>query len=40
MGHANISTTTRYLHHKSRADDAKLLSATFKPTKHRTNVSV
>lgn len=31
MGHADIQTTMRYLHHKSRADDAKLLSAAFRP---------
>jgi integrase len=30
MGHANISTTMRYLHHKSRADDAELLSKAFR----------
>jgi integrase len=29
MGHADIKTTMRYLHHKSRADDARLLSAAF-----------
>jgi integrase len=29
MGHAGIKTTMRYLHHKSRADDARLLSAAF-----------
>lgn len=29
MGHADIKTTMRYLHHKSRADDAELLSAAF-----------
>lgn len=29
MGHADIKTTMRYLHHKSRADDAQLLSAAF-----------
>lgn len=32
MGHADIKTTMRYLHHKSRADDAKLLSQAFEPT--------
>ncbi|HEV3284199.1 MAG TPA: tyrosine-type recombinase/integrase [Solirubrobacteraceae bacterium] len=32
MGHADIKTTMRYLHHKSRADDAQLLSAAFRPT--------
>ena len=31
MGHADIQTTMRYLHHKSRADDAQLLSAAFRP---------
>ena len=38
MGHADIQTTMRYLHHKSRADDAELLSAAFrerKPTAKR-----
>ena len=29
MGHAKITTTMRYLHHKSREDDARLLSAAF-----------
>jgi integrase len=28
MGHANVDTTSRYLHHKSRADDAELLAGT------------
>jgi integrase len=32
MGHADIKTTMRYLHHKSRADDAQLLSVAFRPT--------
>lgn len=31
MGHADIKITMRYLHHKSRADDARLLSAAFTP---------
>lgn len=31
MGHADLSTTMRYLHHKSQADDARLLSAAFDP---------
>ncbi len=31
MGHADVKTTMRYLHHKSRADDARLLSAAFNP---------
>ena len=30
MGHADIKTTMRYLHHKSRADDARLLSGAFR----------
>jgi integrase len=30
MGHADIKTTMRYLHHKSRADDARQLSSAFK----------
>jgi integrase len=29
MGHADLKTTMRYLHHKSRADDARLLSSAF-----------
>lgn len=29
MGHADVHTTMRYLHHKSRADDARLLSHAF-----------
>jgi integrase len=33
MGHADIQTTQRYLHHKSRADDARLLSAAFQSEK-------
>jgi integrase len=32
MGHADVKTTMRYLHHKSRADDARLLSAAFHPS--------
>jgi len=35
MGHVDIQTTMRYLHHKSRADDAKLLSAAFRPKKRK-----
>ena len=30
MGHADVDTTSRYLHHKSRADDAQLLAGTLK----------
>lgn len=33
MGHSDIKTTMRYLHHKSRADDAELLSAAFRPNR-------
>jgi integrase len=39
MGHADIQTTMRYLHHKSRADDAKLLSAAFRPKKREPTTS-
>jgi integrase len=36
MGHAKITTTTmRYLHHKSREDDARLLSAAFASSERR-----
>ncbi len=35
MGHADIQTTMRYLHHKSRADDAQLLSAAFRPRQRK-----
>jgi integrase len=31
IGHADIKTTTRYLHHKSRADEALVLSQAFRP---------
>jgi integrase len=31
MGHADVDTTMRYLHHKSRAGDAALLAEAFKP---------
>jgi integrase len=30
MGHADLKSTMRYLHHKSHADDARLLSAAFR----------
>ena len=36
MGHADIQTTMKYMHHRSRAGDARLLSAAFQPTKPRT----
>jgi len=35
MGHADIKTTMRYLHHKSRSDDARLLSAAFRTEKNK-----
>jgi len=31
MGRADVKTTMRYLHHKSRTEDARLLSAAFHP---------
>ncbi len=31
MGHADVSTTMGHVHHKSRADDARLLSHAFSP---------
>jgi integrase len=37
MGHADIQTTMRYLHHKSRADDARPFSAVFRPKNRKTN---
>lgn len=30
MGHAKVTTTMRYLHHKNREDDARVLSAAFR----------
>jgi integrase len=33
MGHADVQTTMKYMHHRSRAGDARLLSAAFKPKK-------
>jgi integrase len=35
MGHADVQTTMKYMHHRSRAGDARLLSAAFQPTKRR-----
>jgi integrase len=35
MGHADVQTTMKYMHHRSRAGDARLLSAAFKPKKRR-----
>lgn len=36
MGHADVQTTMKYMHHRSRAGDAKLLSAAFRPKKKPT----
>jgi hypothetical protein len=33
MGHADAQTTMKYVHHRSRAGDARLLSAAFRPKK-------
>ncbi len=33
MGHADVQTTMKYMHHRSRAGDARLLSAAFRPKK-------
>lgn len=33
MGHADVQTTMKYMHHRSRAGEARLLSAAFRPTK-------
>lgn len=35
MGHADVQTTMKYMHHRSRAGDARLLSAAFRPKKKR-----
>jgi integrase len=35
MGHADVQTTMKYMHHRSRAGDAKLLSAAFRPKRRR-----
>jgi integrase len=35
MGHADVQTTMKYMHHRSRAGDARLLSAAFRPTRGR-----
>lgn len=35
MGHADVQTTMKYMHHRSRAGDARLLSAAFRPKKQR-----
>jgi hypothetical protein len=31
MGHADVKTTMRYLHHKSQASEAALIADAFKP---------
>jgi integrase len=31
LGHADIETTARYLHHKRRRDEAQLLAGAFRP---------
>jgi hypothetical protein len=31
MGHADVKTTMRYLHHKSHANEATLLAGAFEP---------
>lgn len=33
MGHADVQTTMKYMHHRSRAGDARLLSVAFMPKK-------
>jgi integrase len=35
MGHAEVQTTMKYMHHRSRAGDARLLSAAFRPKMKR-----
>ena len=35
MGHADVQTTMKYMHHRSRAGDARLLSAAFRPRGQR-----
>jgi len=35
MGHADIDTTMKYMHHRSRAGDARLLSAAFRAKKRK-----
>jgi integrase len=35
MGHADIDTTMKYMHHRSRAGDARLLSAAFRGKKRK-----
>ena len=35
MGHADVQTTMKYMHHRSPAGDTRLLSAAFRPKKKR-----
>jgi integrase len=35
MGHSDVDTTMKYMHHRSRAGDARLLSAAFRPAKKK-----
>lgn len=35
MGHADVQTTMKYMHHRRSAGGARLLSATFQPMKKR-----
>ena len=37
MGHSDVDTTMKYMHHRSRAGDARLLSAAFRPKKKRSS---
>ncbi|MDQ3632735.1 MAG: site-specific integrase [Actinomycetota bacterium] len=39
MGHSDVQTTMKYMHHRSRAGDTRLLSAAFRPKKRRTTGS-
>lgn len=35
MGHADVRTTMKYMHDRSRAGDARLVSVAFRPKKNR-----
>ena len=37
MGHADVQTTMKYMHHRNRAGDARLLSAAFQPKASKTH---
>lgn len=39
MGHADLQTTMKYVHQRSWAGDARLLSAAFRPKKERAATS-